>query len=77
MARRMNPAPAQDVTVTLVTLAGEDDVLVKSGTTISDFKIAENLKNANLTDELANPLAPSFKIVEDITIVVTTSKKNG
>lgn len=66
-----------DVKVTLVTLSGVNTTEVRHGMTVSEFKAQQGLCGAKLVDEDGNALANTDVITSNMSLYISTPKKNG
>lgn len=66
------------VSVELVTLSGIQNYEVEEGTTVKDFKAAHGLSSdVKIVDEDGDVLRADDTIDDDISLFISTPKKNG
>lgn len=70
-------ATPENVEISLVTLAGVRNYTVVEGTTVAEFKRANDLAGSKLSDEDGNLLRDTDILEEDMEIFVSAAKKNG
>lgn len=73
----LNQPEVQNVTVSLVTLAGVETKVINEGTSIREFKNTYNLQGTKIVDEDGNTLSDNDVISEDMELFVSAPKKNG
>lgn len=70
-------ATPENVKISLVTMDSVQNYTIDEGTTVAEFKRANDLVGRRLSDEYSNLLRDTDIFEEDMEIFVSTAKKNG
>lgn len=77
ISENLNSTAPATVNVNLVTLGGVNQLTVRYGQTIAEFKRANSLSDAKVANGNGEILSDSAIITEDTELYISTPKRNG